>query len=169
MRGDLSYFSEWEQIITKTFEFIKSEDALLRLICNNEPDPYASVAPSWKDIIMNNIFPMPKDPDSVGKEKTFVNIYIGKTNIYDENPYYHENYMYIDVGCHLNLWPLSNGGFRPYRICSLIDKMMDNKSIGSISIQKVIPVDVKVIRFGDMYFGYRLIYKLSNTGGMSCG
>ena len=46
--------------------------------------------------------------------------------------------------------------------------MLNNKNISNISIQKVLNGGVKILKFGDMYYGYKLTYKMSNTGALGC-
>ena len=165
----MAYYKQWNSIVNKVFELIRNNDKLLRYIGNAAPNPYDEVANSWSDIYLKNVFPMPREADSVGDQKTFVNVYMGYSNPPEGNPYFSEDFLYIEVGCYLDCWPLENGEVRPYSICSMIDAMIDNKTIGDMSIKKATPLSTKVIRFGDMYYGYRMIYSLSNMGGVDCG
>lgn len=169
MRGKLAGYKQWQVIVNKVFESIKSNTQLLQLVCNSSPNPYADNPPSWNEIVLKNIYPMPKEPDSVSDQKSFINIYMGNVAYADENPYYHVDRLYVEVGCHLDVWMMDNGEIRPYSMCDLIDEMFDNLNIPDMSIQKVLPDSASVIRFGDMFYGYRIVYKMTNIGGMKCG
>ena len=165
----MAYYKQWNSIVNKVFELIRNNETLLKYINNASSSPYDEQVPKWSDVFLKNVFPMPREADSVGTQKTFVNVYMGYSNPYEDNPYYSEDFLYIEVGCYLECWPLDNGEIRPYSVCSMIDAMIDNKSIGDMSMKKVVPESVKALRFGDMYYGYRMIYSLSNMGGVNCG
>lgn len=167
-RGSVSYFAEWEKITNKVFELVKNNEPLMKYICNPSQYPLNDDTPVWKDVFMKNFFPMPKDPLSISDQKCFLNIYINSAYPYEENPYFRQDYLNIDVGCHLETWPVENGRIRPYIICDFIDEMLNNKNISNISIQKVLNGGVKILKFGDMYYGYKLTYKMSNTGALGC-
>ena len=160
---------QWQVIVNKVLEKIRNNDLLLRLACNEDNNPYEKEAPKWPDILMKNVFPMPKEPYSVSEQKSFINVYISETVPYENNPYYHEDYLFVEVGCHIETWLLDNGEIRPYTMCAMIDEMLDNFSINDMSVNKVVPEQYKVLKFGDMFYGYRMTYKLSNIGAMNCG
>ena len=73
----MAYYKQWNSIVNKVFELIRNNDKLLRYISNAAPNPYDEVASSWSDIYLKNVFPMPREADSVGDQKTFVNVYMG--------------------------------------------------------------------------------------------
>jgi len=166
----MSYFVEWEDITNKVFELIRGNTTLLKLLCDDSKNPYSSATPRWEDVIMTRLFPVPKDPLSVGEQKTFINVYIDCSYPYDKNrnQFFREDYLVIEVGCHLETWILNSGQIKPYRMCNLIDEMLSYKQISTISMQKIINAGTKVIKFGDMFYGYKMIYKLSNTGVTNC-
>lgn len=165
----MAYYRQWNNIVGKVFELIRNNDTLLKYIGNASDAPYDEPTRKWSDLFLKNVFPAPREAGSVSTQKAFVNVYMGYSQPYKENPYYSEDFLYVEVGCHLDCWPLENGEVRPYTVCSMIDAMIDNKSIGDMSIKKVVPENTKVLRFGDMFYGYRMIYSLSNTGGVNCG
>ncbi len=160
---------QWQSIVNKTLEMIRNNDKVLQYISNSSDEPYNIPVPKWEDVLMKNVFPMPKEPGSVSTEKTFINVYMYGTDIVPENPYYHDDYLYVEVGCHIETWMLKNGEIRPYTICALIDEMFDRFDIPDMSIQKVLPSTYKVLKFGDMFYGYRMKYKCTNIGSMNCG
>lgn len=164
----MSYFAEWEPIVTKCLEFIRTNDELLHYVCNSSGKPLEESIPDWHDIIMKNVFPMPKDPDSVGTEKSFINVYMNTSNPYPSNPYFREDYLTVEVACHLETWMMDDGRVRPYVMCNLIDEMLNYKNLGSISIMKVYGVGAKCVRFGSLFYGYRMVYKLSNPAAIDC-
>lgn len=165
----MSRLNQWQYIVSKTLEMIRNNDMLLRYACNDTDAPYDVEAPAWSEIFLKNVFPMPKEPYSVSTQKTFINVYMSNTYPYEKNPYYHEDYIYVEVASHIETWPLKNGEVRPYTMCSMIDDMFENFNIPDMSIQKVLLDNVSVIKFGDMFYGYRMVYKVSNIGGMNCG
>ena len=165
----MANYSEWQQIVNKILELVRNNNQLLKLLCNYNGNPYEKNPPSWDKIILKNVFPMPKEPTSVDEQKTFLNVYMYDSSIKDENPYFFEDILCVEVGCNLETWMLENGEIRPYTIVSMVGSMVNNKSIPDLSIQKVIPELTKVIKFGDMFYGYRMFFKLTNSGGISCG
>jgi len=164
----MAYLRHWQDIVDKMLEKVRKHDNLLRLVANSTPEPYEAPVPKWEDVLMKNVFPCPKEPNSVDTQKSFINIYMGQTDIVPENPYYHEDLLYIEVDCHLETWLLKNGEIRPYSMCSILDQMVDNLYVPDMSIQKVIPSKFRVVKFSDMFYGYRLVYKLTNIGSMKC-
>lgn len=169
MRGNLANYAEWQQIVNKVLELIRGNNQLLKILCNSSNTPYEQDPPSWDKIILKNVFPMPKEPDSVDEQKSFINVYMYNSSIKDDNPYFFEDLLCVEVGSHLEIWMLENGEIRPYSIVNLIGSMINNKSIPDLSIQKVIPEITKVLKFGDMFYGYRMFFKLTNAGGINCG
>lgn len=159
---------QWQSIVNKVLECIRNNDMVLRLISNDSEKAYEIPAPPWNKVLMKNVFPMPKEPLSVSTQKQFINVYMARTTPSFEKPYYHEDYLYVEVGCHIETWMMANGEIRPYTICALLDEMFDNFSIPDMSIQKVLPFDYSVLKFGDMFYGYRMIYKMTNIGSMNC-
>lgn len=165
----MGHYAEWQVIVNKVLELIRNNEPLLKLVSNYGPSPYNTEAPSWENIIMKNVFPMPKEPDAVHTEKTFINVYMYRGVMLEDNPSFRNDYLFIEVGCHIETWKLDNGEIRPYTMCDLIDEMLDNQYINDMSIQKVLPIENKALKFGDMFYGYRMMYKLTNVGGISCG
>lgn len=159
---------QWQTIVNKVLEEIRKNDELLKLVSDYSPEPYKAKVPKWENVLMKNVFPCPKEPGAVETQKSFINVYMSQTDITFENPYYHSDYLYVEVGCHIETWMLKNGEIRPYTMCALIDEMFDNFSIPDMSIQKIIPYRFKVIKFGDMFYGYRMIYRMTNIGSMNC-
>lgn len=164
-----SYFTEWEQIVTRVFELVKGNELLLRYLCNDDPEPEKTPAPDWlTGVFMKRVLPVPKDPDTVSTQKSFINIYVNSTYPIEGNPYYRIDYLNIDVVCNLDIWALENGRMRPYVICDLLDEMLNFKNMPELSIQKVLNIGAKVTKFGDMFYGYKVAYKLTNAGAISC-
>lgn len=164
----MSYFAEWEGIVTKTLELIKGNEELLQYTANSSGDPTSAPPPEWENIIMKSVFPVPKDPESVGTQKSFINVYMNTSTPYVNNPFFREDYLNIEVVCHLETWMLDNGRIRPYVMCNLIDEMLSYRNLGDISIQKVYGLGAKCTRFGDMFYGYKMVYKLSNPEAIDC-
>ena len=165
----MSYFAEWEQITNKTLELVRKNDELLRYLCNSDGSPESNGAPAWKDIIMKYVFPVPKDPLSVGEQKAFLNVYISSSYPYENNPFFRVDYLNVEVGCHLETWFLDSGRIRPYVICNLIDEMLNWKDSPTMSIQKPMNFGAKVLKFGDMFYGYKMVYRMSNASALDCG
>lgn len=164
----MAYYAEWEDIVTKVLELIRNNDELLHYACNSSGDPISEPIPEWSKILMNHVFPVPKDPESVGTQKAFINVFMNTADPYYKNPFYRQDYLNIEVVCHLETWMMDNGRIRPYVMINLIDEMLNNKNLGEISIMKVYGLGAKCVKFGDMFYGYKLIYKLSNPGAVDC-
>lgn len=77
---------QWQSIVNKTLEMIRNNDKVLQYISNSSDEPYNIPAPKWEDVLMKNVFPMPKEPGSVSTEKTFINVYMCGTDIVPEPP-----------------------------------------------------------------------------------
>lgn len=165
----MSYFSEWEQITSKVLELVRKNNELLQYICNPSEEPQSAPPPQWENIIMKNVFPVPKDPASIGEQKDFINVYISSSYPYEDNPFFRIDYLNIEVVCHLETWLVKGGRIRPYIICNLIDEMLNYKQHPELSIQKPMNYGAKVAKFGDMFYGYKMVYRLSNASAIECG
>ena len=56
---------QWQSIVNKTLEMIRNNDKVLQYISNSSDEPYNIPVPKWEDVLMKNVFPMPKEPGSV--------------------------------------------------------------------------------------------------------
>lgn len=164
----MAHYAEWNDIVNKVLELIRSNKQLMQLVSNSSSNPYSKDPPKWEDILMKYVFPLPKEPGSVSTEKTFINVYMYKGEMVENNPSYRNDYLFIEVGCHIETWKLDGGEIRPYIMCDLIDEMFDNKYINDMSMHNILSKSNTALKFGDMFYGYRMMYKLTNIGGMYC-
>ena len=164
----MGFFSEWEEIINKVLETVKNNDNILKLVTDFTENPLSSTVPEWKDVIMNGIYPMPKDPDTKTEQKAYLNVYMEKGVTNKKNSGFRDDYLVIEVVCHLDVWMMSNG-IRPYKMASYIDDMFNGKYIGDMSMNNVYLNFANVTKFSEFFYGYRIMYELSNNGNIECG
>ncbi len=119
-----------------------------------------------KTLRMKNLFPMPKMPDVQSDRKAIVSYYFMNGKPQRRNTGFRNVYLCFDVICHLDSW-LIKDGIRPYSICAILDRMFNGQFIGELSGNDVFSADFTHMRYGDYFYGYRLIYQLgkeSNVG-----
>ena len=154
----MAYFKELNDIMNKVVELITKDKELMKLIA------YPNEKYNIKDLMLKNIFLMPRGADAVKDEKTFLNIYMDSTYRYEGNSGFRQACLTFDIFSHLNLWLLPDNTIRPYLISSRIDEIFNNnfnKQVRQISVNAPLFDSWKVYRYGEYFYGYKLKYYIS--------
>lgn len=153
----MAYFKDLNDIMNKVVELITEDEELMKLIA------YPNEKHDIKDLMLKNIFLMPRGADAVKDEKTFLNIYMDSAYRYENNGF-RQACLTFDIFSHLNIWLLPDNTIRPYLITSRIDEIFNNnfnKQVRQISINAPLFDSWKVYRYGEYFYGYKLKYYIS--------
>lgn len=163
----MAYFKELGDVVNKVIELIGKDKELLKLVGYPQTDESKCTI---ENLMLKNIFLMPRGADSIKEEKTFLNIYIDKTYPYGKDSGFRESYLTFDIFSHLNIWivPETNE-IRPYLISSKIDEIFNNnfnKDVRQISLKAPYFLSWEVYRYGEYFYGYKLRYCISNDSNV---
>lgn len=118
-------------------------------------------------LLLTNIFPIPKIPDADTKQNCFINITVSGGDKSRTNKGFRRVLIHFDIICHLDAWFIE-GGFRPIRIMSEIDKMFNNQitSMDTINLPQPLPFYAK--DYSNRFYGYELTYELMCNSNITC-
>jgi len=123
--------------------------------------------PNTSDLLMKNIFPMPKMPDADLDQNCFLTVTLTGGEPLNNNKY-REVYLVVDIICHLDTWIVKNG-FRPYKIANEIDSMLNNKLTILPIINKPQSLPFKARDYANRYYGLQLYYVMQINSNIECG
>lgn len=164
-----SFFEDLNENIIDVESMLLASTPLCKMLFYSgatDIDPLIKADFNHKLLRMTNLFPMPKMPEVQTDRKAIVSYYFMNGKPQRRNTGFRNVFLCFDVMCHLDSW-LIKDGLRPYAICAILDKMFNGKFIGEFSNGDIFAEDFTHMRYGDYYYGYRLIYKLgkeSNVG-----
>jgi hypothetical protein len=162
----MAYFKELNGAVNKIIEIIISDQELCKLLYYSEDDPLNQpIISNTKTLIFDKIFPFPKQPDAQLEKGSLINIYFLSGKPWSGNNGFKKEMIAIDVLCHLDSWKII-GGIRPYEISERLDTLFNNKNIKEISSNKVYFDGWTNIKYSDYFYGYRLIYILTNDSNV---
>jgi hypothetical protein len=162
----LAFFQELNSSIFLIRDMLLANQNLCKLLYYNERDPLSQPTISNTKVLdMENLFPMPKMPDIETKKQSILDYYFNISEPWTENPFFRKTYLTFDIIIHLDLW-LIKDALRPYSILNEIDEMFNNKYINDLSGKNIYANDAKVLKYSDMFYGYHMIYDLTNTSGI---
>jgi len=164
----LAYFSDLNSNIKEIQTLLLSDQTLCKLLYYGEPD-WASKADisATPTLKFTHLFPLPKIPTSENEKKSMLNFYFIDSKPQSRNPGFRNVVLCFDVICHIDIWQI-NEGIRPYAISNRIDRMFngqfyENLGIGDVSFDSWVNM-----RYGDYYYGYRLLYKVGKDSHVGC-
>lgn len=156
----MAYFDDLNRVVNKVMEMMLKNKDLLEILVYPEP----STKMEREDVLMKNIFPMPRSYEATKDEKSFINVYIDSSYPYEENRGFNHMALCFDVVSHLSIWSDGNSNIRPYQLCSEIDKMLNNQKnddVREISINPPQLFEMRIYRYGEVFYGYKLKYHIS--------
>ncbi|TRZ53915.1 MAG: hypothetical protein D4S01_00475 [Dehalococcoidia bacterium] len=103
------------------------------------------------------LFPTPFNPNIEEEKKTYILCYINPKRTKSNNPSEKEFSLCFDILSHKELWTITGGKIRPFRICEEINNVW-NKRNSVNSINKIMPMDEGYIYYNNVFVGYRLEY-----------
>lgn len=163
----MAYFKDLNEIVNKVVELIGKDKKLLELIAYpNVKNKNLNIT----DLMLKNIFLMPRGADAIKDEKTFLNIYIEKAFPYESNSGFREAYLTFDIFSHLNIWNVEKtNDMRPYLISSKIDEIFNDnfdEQVRQISIKAPYFFSWEAYKYGEYFYGYKLRYCISNDSNV---
>lgn len=162
----MAYFSELNVCINEIMSRVLENQDLCKYLYYNDPDPLSNPDISdTKILISNNIFPLPKDPDSITDEISLLNIYFYSGKHGDINKGFKCEYLVFDIICHLDIWMIKNG-IRPYYISNKIDEIFNDKRIPILGFSKPIFDFWVQKKYSNYFYGFNLMYRLYNNSNM---
>ena len=163
----MAYFSELNISINEIISRVLNNQDLCKYLYYNEPDPLSKTDISdTSTLLLNNIFPLPKEPDAETDKISLLNVYFYSGKIGDLNKGFKCEYLVFDIICHLDIWMVKNG-IRPYYISNKIDEIFNNKHIPLLGINKPIFDYWICKKYSNYFYGFNLMYKLYNNSNMS--
>jgi len=163
----MAYFELLDVGINVVLDEIFNDQDLCKFLYYNQPNPLdQNTITDTTSLLLQNIFPMPKDPDAKEEKKSYLNIYFYNAKPFENNSGFKKTYLCFDIICHLDIWMI-NDGLRPIKICSKIDRIFNNKYFKDLSLSKIFFADWRCNKYSDYFYGYNLVYSLgqdSNTG-----
>lgn len=166
----MAYFDDLNEDIMTIIDILLGNQNLCKYLYY----PKESLPLSQPDItdtsvlLMQNIYPLPKNPNVIKDEMSLVNVYFSNSVPHTQGSIMKKSDLVFDVMCHLNIW-MCGGGLRPYYMCSEIDKLFNNKYISSVSANKIYFNKLSIYQYSDLFYGYRLVYHISDNSNISDG
>lgn len=161
--AELGFMIELDGVIMKIIELIKSDSELCKYIKYNEKNPLSMDDFDHDELVLSNIFPMPKMPTAETNESTILDIFTFKVIPSRDNQKFNSVIIAIDVICDLKLWLLDDG-VRPHKIANKIDKLFHGKQITDTMFSSVMLEDMQYKTYSDSHHGFRLLYRFGSLG-----
>jgi len=163
----MAYFNNLNNSIMVALQLLLADQDLCKLLYYAEPNPLSQPnIPDTDILLMRNIFPLPKEPDSDKDQNTILCVYF-----YESQPYHNSGFRKVwicfDIICHLNAWMI-DGGIRPYAISNKIDALFNNHIVPELSINAMYFEDWVNRKYSHYFYGYHLSYRLSNDSNVGC-
>lgn len=119
-------------------------------------------------LLMEHIFPLPKNPDAETKKQAFVNVTLTGGDRMVENTGFRNLFLVFDIICHLDEWIIKDS-YRVYKIAEEIDTMLNNQLITDIPIVNRVQYRAMAQRdYSNYFYGIQLIYNLQVSSNVSC-
>ena len=168
----MAYFKDLSNKIVYILNLIKSDQDLCKLLYYSEENPLEQPdITDTQELMFRNLFPLPKNPESIKEQRALLNVYFLDSQNYKINKGFRYIYLAFDIMCHLEVWMIFDGvdsAIRPYYISNKIDEIFNNTVIEQVSDAAIFFEEWKPVRFSDYYYGYRLIYKISESSDIGC-
>lgn len=164
-------FKELNSIINKVMENISKNQRLLRLLYyTDEYNPFDNSLADVKysNILMKNLFPLPKVPDAQTETKALLTVVIGDSARGKINSSFRTEFLHFGVIVHIDSWMIK-GGLRALYILEELDNMFNGVYIPEVSMTDVLFEVSKPNKFSDNFYGYWLKYKLTNNSNIRNG
>lgn len=162
-----AYFATLNIKINKIIEKILENQDLCKLLYYNSYTPLdESNIPDTSILMMDKIFPLPKNTFAEDEKSNRLNLYFQSSEPYTNSGFRSIN-LTIDIISHLDNW-LIDSAIRPYIITSEVDEIFNNQFISDLSMKKIYFKSWFIIAVSDYFYGYRCMYELSDNSNISC-
>lgn len=171
----MAYFDELNNIVIGIIgEYLLKNQNLCKLLYYYPEDKEPNYNPLiQKDIddttslMFTHIYPVPKLPDAVTKQQTYLTVTLTGGNSVDFNTGFKKVNVQFDIICHLKAWTIKNG-FRPYSIASELDKMFNNQPLTIPIVNKSQYYGFRTKDYSSYYYGIQLIYEFIVNSNIEC-
>lgn len=158
----MAYFEDLNDIINKITEMLLSDEQFTKLVAY--PNEYNKET-LREDLFMKNILPMPRNFESLRDQESYVQYYFETGYPYQDNKGFNNMCLCFDVVSNLSIWvDKDSQTIRPYSICNRIDSLLNNQrnpNVREISINPPYFYEMKLYRYGEVFYGYKLKYYIS--------
>ena len=172
----MAFFNECDEILNSVIgENMLRNQNLCKLLyyypdCDNkfQFDPIAQ--PDIRDtsiLLMENIFPLPKNPDAETKKQAFVNVTLTGGDRMYENTGFRNLFLVFDIICHLDEWIIKDS-YRVYRIAEEIDSMINNVKTDWPIYNRPQYRSMEQRDYSNYFYGIQLIYNLQINSNVVC-
>jgi len=164
----MAFFQTLNSNINLVTEMILNNVDLCKLIGYDNNDPLSNPPiPITRDLLMDRVFPLPKDPAAIVDKKSIINAYFYMSEPYHVNSGFRKIELRFDIMSHIDLWMI-DGGIRTYSMSNYIDEMFNNVIIAQLSGKAVYFKGWKAVKYSEFYYGYHLVYELSDNSNVGC-
>jgi hypothetical protein len=164
----MAYFSTLNSSIMVALQLLLADQELCKLLYYGEPNPLSQPnIPDTNILLMKNIFPLPKEPDSEKDQKALVCAYFYESEPYRKNSGFRQVWLCFDIICHIDVWMIDDG-LRTYSISNRIDAMFNNRIVPELSINAMYFETWIQRKYSNYFYGYHLAYRLSNDSNVGC-
>ena len=168
----MAYFSDLNTNVKHIKDLLLADQTLCQLLYNSDSvddiNPVSATPLSDTGVLwFRNIFPLPKAPTPETDRKSILNYYFLQGSPQRRNTGFRNVELCFDVICHIDCWGI-NDGIRPYYICNRIDAIFNNRSDEVLTVGDTFFKSWVNMRYGDSYYGYRLIYQLGKDSNVGC-
>lgn len=165
----MAYFSDLNDNLNFVVSKVLENQDLCKYLYYNVADPLLQpdIPDTRSTLLMDNIFPLPKDPGLIEDQMSILNIYFPFVKPYTPNSGFRKIELCFDIMCHLDLWNIDDG-IRVYCIANQIDSMFNNKFYGELSFNANFFDRAAIRKFSDRFYGWQVIYQISNDSNVGC-
>lgn len=163
----MAHFDNLNSSIMTAIQLLLSDQTLCKLLYYAEPNPLSQPdIPDTNILLMRNIFPLPKEPDSDKDQNSILCVYFYESQPYN-NSGFRKVWICFDIICHLNVWMIDDA-IRTYSISNRIDALFNNRIVPELSINAIYFESWVNRKYSHYFYGYHLAYRLSNDSNVGC-
>ena len=175
----MAYFSELDNIMNLVIGKILGNQRICKVL-HFYPDSYSSEEdsfnynpldeddiPNTRILLLDKIFPMPKDPKAVTEQKGLLTVTLTGGDVMLRNQGYRNVNLVFDIVFHLNSW-IVRGGYRPFIIAEELDKMFNYQLTDLPIFNKPEYIGFKCKDYSNYFYGLQIIYQLTLNSNIDC-
>lgn len=154
----MANFKQLNRDVNNVIASLLSNQNFCKLIHFPNDNPLAEAdIQDTSQLLMNNIFPLPKTPDVQDEKTSIVNVYFNRFRL-GANKGTKEWLLVFDVIVHNDKWILKDSELtRPFMIMNEIDEMINSKRLVGIKELQFNTADL--MRHNETFSGYSVAYK----------
>lgn len=119
------------------------------------------------DLMFEHIFPTPKLPEAIDKQKGYLTVTLTGGESVDKNTGFRKVNVQFDIIYHLKAWAIKDG-FRPYFVASELDKMFNNQQLTIPIVNKSQYYGFRMKDYSSYFYGLQLIYEFYVNSNVEC-